>query len=227
MRPRIGVTAGGSEVRAYVRAVETAGGESVVLDGQEGAIGAAVLERVHALLFTGGGDIHPRHFGQRTGARLRSVLDWRDSFELELARAAYRLDVPTLGICRGVQVMVVALGGTLIQHIPKEAPSAVNHDQKAPRSLGTHLVHVEAGKIREAMGQRDHCTNSFHHQAARDLPPALRSVAWAEDGIVEAVEADDRTLFVGVQWHPEHMTDEAAARGLFQALVDGAQAAVR
>lgn len=226
MRPKIGVTAGRSSVAAYEAALREAGAEAIRLD-QGAAPSPELLSGLDGLLLTGGGDIEPHRFGQTATCRLRSVLPWRDTFELALAKAAFEADTPCLGICRGIQVMVVAMGGTLIQHLPKEAPSDVNHDQKAPRHEGTHMVEITPSRLREITGASHLFTNSFHHQAALDVPAGLTVTARASDGIVEGVEGSGRHFFLGVQWHPEHMTAEKSHLALFQALVGASTVVVR
>lgn len=226
MRPKIGVTAAVESVAAYEAAITAAGGEPVRLDAHTASLDGT-LAGLDGLLLTGGGDIEPHRFGAASTSRLRAVLPWRDDFELAVANAAHDADVPCLGICRGIQVMVVAMGGTLIQHLPKEAPSSVNHDQKAPRPQGTHLVDVAPGRLQEITGASRLLTNSFHHQAALRVPPGLSVTACAEDGIVEGVEAQGRRFFVGVQWHPEHMIGEKSHLALFEALVGACRVAVR
>jgi len=226
VRPKIGVTAGRSSVAAYEAALQAAGADAIRLDARA-APSPDSLSGLDGLLLTGGGDIEPHRYGRAATCRLRSVLPWRDTFELAMAKAAFEADTPCLGICRGMQVMVVAMGGTLIQHLPKEAPSDVNHDQTAPRPEGTHMVEIAPSRLREITGGPRLFTNSFHHQAALDVPPGLAVTARASDGIVEGVEGPGRHFFLGVQWHPEHMTAEKSHLALFQALVGASTVALR
>ncbi|MDQ3699469.1 MAG: gamma-glutamyl-gamma-aminobutyrate hydrolase family protein [Chloroflexota bacterium] len=235
-RPLIGVTghrllSGGSAFvgagEAYLAAIRAAGGTPVVLvPGDSAAEIDHLLETVDGLLFTGGQDVDPLHFGEAVFNDTVSLEPDRDAFELPLARAAVARDVPTLAICRGCQVLNVALGGSLWQDLPAQRPAGLLHRQRAPRDATTHAVHVSSGSLLGSVlgaSATELHTNTFHHQAARDLPDALVAVAYAPDGTIEALEAPACTFMVGVQWHPEHL---AAGRPehhrLFRALVDAA-----
>ncbi|HEX5634714.1 MAG TPA: gamma-glutamyl-gamma-aminobutyrate hydrolase family protein, partial [Gemmatimonadales bacterium] len=136
--------------------------------------------------------------------------------------------LPVLGICRGLQLVNVALGGTLWQDLPTEHPTAIPHDRADLRHARTHEVEVVAGSLAaQALGTTRLGVNSFHHQAIRALAPGLRATAFAPDGVIEAVELDGDGWVLAVQWHPEEMVEDAAApdRGLFAALADAARAA--
>jgi putative glutamine amidotransferase len=150
----------------------------------------------------------------------------RDLFELALFAAARQRELPMLGICRGIQVVNVALGGTLWQDLPSERPGPVDHYSEAGRSERTHLVRLQAGTLTAgALGGTEIRVNSFHHQAIRDLAPKLVATGWSEDGLIEAVEAaPGEPWLLAVQWHPEEMHAEARSpdRGLFRALVEQA-----
>jgi gamma-glutamyl-gamma-aminobutyrate hydrolase PuuD len=214
---------------AYLRAVEQAGGIPVLLPPQLSASARETLwQRLDALVLTGGGDIEPVRFGQAAHAKTALVSPARDGLELELVDRALRDDVPLFGICRGVQVLNVALGGTLHQHVPDAVGETVPHAQAEPRHVATHPVKVlaEGTRLGRIVGASELAVNSFHHQALGTLGRGLREVAWAPDQVIEAVEHEDPRRFVlGVQWHPEDLVGhDAAARALFGAIVDAARA---
>ncbi|CAA9228338.1 MAG: Glutamine amidotransferase, class I [uncultured Chloroflexi bacterium] len=215
---------------AYVAAVQLAGGFPMLLPPGDlpGHIEDA-LTRVDGVLFTGGKDVDPRRYGQ-TVLNARVVIEpGRDAFELPLAQLAVARNYPVLAICRGMQVLNVALGGTLWQDLPAQIPeSEVHHYQKAPRSETTHDVDVTRDSLLGDLVCAGSGTrlpaNSFHHQAARVMAPPLSAVAHAADGLVEAVEMPDRDFVVGVQWHPEHLVfDHEGHRRLFEGLVKAAR----
>jgi len=237
-RPLIGVTgvvrewqgaerAGVNAV--YARAVHAAGGVPLVLppflDEQDAAAAIAALD---GLVLTGGEDVDPAHYGAERSPLLGTVSVARDRSELALFAAARRAGLPVLGICRGIQLVNVALGGTLWQDLPSERPGPVDHDPGTARHLRSHAVRLAPGsRAARALGTERLEANSFHHQAVRDLAPGLAASGWAEDGLVEAVEAadDGGPWLLAVQWHPEELHAERAApdAGLFSALVEEAR----
>jgi putative glutamine amidotransferase len=153
------------------------------------------------------------------------VSEARDALEIELTMHALSADLPLLAICRGVQVLNVALGGSLHQDIPTDPGSPIAHSQNDPRHVPTHSVKVDAGtKLAGVLGTHTLDVNSFHHQAIKAIGRGLVATATAPDGIVEGVEGTDERFVIGVQWHPEDLVghDPAAAR-LFAALVAAAQ----
>jgi len=160
------------------------------------------------LVLTGGEDIGPGHYGESAHAALGDVHAGRDGFELALMQAAMARRLPTLAICRGIQLANVALGGTLVQDIPSEWPGAIEHEGQWPRDLRVHGVQVNArSRIAEALGAAELTVNSFHHQAVGTLASGLTAVAHSSDGVVEGVEwAADDWWMLGVQWHPEELT---------------------
>jgi putative glutamine amidotransferase len=172
----------------------------------------ALMERVDALVLTGGADIGPALYGQEPHAMLGQVSDLRDRWEIALVRAARRRGKPALGICRGAQLLNVALGGTLLQDLPSLHPGDINHDPDRPRNSRTHPVELpEESRIARAVGVTKLQVNSIHHQAIGRVADALRVVGVASDGVIEAVEsaADSPWWCVGVQWHPEELTGTA------------------
>jgi len=232
---RVAVTAaietidGVSRVRlndAYVRAVEAAGLVPLVtppLARDDEA--ATVLDAVDGLLLTGGADVDPACYGAPAHPEIGPLNPARDRWEITLAREARARGLPTLGICRGLQLVNVALGGTLVQDIPSERPSAVRHDAPVERSQRVHPVAIEPDSaLARAIGATSLATNSFHHQALATVADALRVTARAPDGIVEGAESTelDRWWFLAVQWHPEELTAtrEAWDRELFAAFAE-------
>jgi putative glutamine amidotransferase len=216
----------------YIRAVQAAGGIPVLLTPHfTPEVQAALWQRVDGLVLTGGGDIEPRRFGETPHATVDEVSPARDELELGLTRRAVDDDVPLFAICRGIQVLNVALGGSLVQDIPSEWPQALPHSQKAPRHEPTHAVKVmgEGTRLGRVLGALEIEVNSMHHQAIKRLGAGLREVAWAPDGIIEGVEMSGEERFVlGVQWHPEELVGhDQAARNLFAAVVDAARQRAR
>lgn len=218
---------------AYVEAVLAAGGVPVILPFQDGHAGP-LLDAVHGLLLSGGGDVEPGRFGaDNVHESTYGVSPERDRFEFELLQEAISRDLPVLGICRGIQVMNVALGGTLVQDITSEpsGPPRLGHRQQesglGPAEVG-HLVSIVAdAPLAELFGTDEVGVNSFHHQAIDALAPGLLPVAHAADGIVEAVVLPDHPFVVGLQWHPELMFGEHPRQLLpFAGLVAAARSPV-
>ncbi len=216
---------------AYITAVQGAGGVPVLLPPHLDA-GArdALWERLEGLVLTGGGDLDPALYGETPHPTVADVSSARDALELWLARRAVEDGLPLLAICRGIQVLNVALGGSLWQDVPSQVPGALNHHQTAPRSEPTHRVKLlgEGTLLHAASRARELAVNSFHHQAVKRLGEGLREVAWAEDGLIEGVELPGHPFALGVQWHPEDLVGhDPAAHGLFAALVEVARARSR
>jgi putative glutamine amidotransferase len=211
---------------AYIRAVQEAGGVPVLLPPQlVGPARDALWGRLDALLLTGGGDVDPDRYGQRPHPTVYEVSAARDDLELDLTRRALAGGVPLLAICRGIQVLNVALGGTLVQDIASTTGSLIQHSQKDKRHIPTHAVKVETGsRLAEILGYTALEVNSLHHQSIDRPGEGLRVVAHAPDGVVEAAEVPTQRFAVAVQWHPEELVGhDAAARDLFNALVDAAR----
>jgi putative glutamine amidotransferase len=237
MRPLIGIPCQGNlrskhprfcVGKRYCYALHAAGGAPVLLPLHDDH--AALLEmvsRLDGLLLSGGGDVAPHRFGQTTLARLRSVDPERDEIELWLVRQALESDLPTLAICRGMQILNVALGGTLCQDIETQLPEALRHDFYAeyPRTHKGHGLHVApASHLGRILGCDTLEVNSFHHQCLKEVAPPLQVTAQAPDGVIEGVELPGSRFFVGVQWHPEELTDvDPRMRGLFEAFVEAAR----
>ena len=168
----------------------------------------AMLEGMDGLVLTGGEDIDPRQYSQAAHRALGDVHAGRDGFELALLRAAMARHLPTLAICRGIQIANVALGGTLVQDLPSEWPGAIEHEGSWPRDQRVHAVRVSVhSRLARALGAEELTVNSFHHQAVAELAPGLMAVAHAPDGVIEGVEwRGDDWWMLGVQWHPEELT---------------------
>lgn len=207
----------------YARAVAEAGGLPVLLPHQPDRIDE-YLDLVHGLIVSGGAfDIDPALFGASERHATVTTKDARTAFELGITRRALERETPILGICGGQQLLHVALGGTLIQHIPDEVPGALAHEQPNPRDEPGHRVRILPGtRLHGIVGADELAVNSAHHQAAKDVPVGVRVSAVADDGVIEAIEAADKRFCIGVQWHPEFSLSEGD-RHLFAAFVDAAR----
>ncbi len=186
---------------AYVDAVRRAGLVPLVIPSSLDPTEApTVLRHVSGLLLTGGEDVGPERYRASPHAKLGETDPARDALELALVTAARERGLPLLGICRGIQILNVALGGTLFQDLPSERPGPIDHADMEQR----HDVRLAPdSKLSAALGATTTSVNSRHHQAIRDLAPGLRAAAWAPDGLVEAVEGIDPPWTMAVQWHPE------------------------
>ena len=237
--PAVAVTAtsadadGGMRVRlnaAYVHALEQAGLVPLVVPPLGGGIGAArsVMRAVRGLVLTGGEDLDPARYAATPHPALGPTHAGRDATEVALTRAARELSRPTLAICRGAQLLNVALGGTLVQDVPSERPSDVAHDARGARGSRTHHVTVAAGsRLASSLGATRLVVNSMHHQAVDRVGEGLRATAHAPDGLIEGIEtAAAEWWAVGVQWHPEELTEGAAPwdRALFSAFAEQVRA---
>jgi putative glutamine amidotransferase len=219
--PRTGVNA------AYVQSVLNAGGVPVILPSLMGpAYAARALDGLDGLVLTGGEDMDPAWYGAPMSPHANPPSRDRDLFELALFAAARQREMPILGICRGIQLVNVGLGGTLWQDLPTERPGAVDHNPSAGRAERGHRVTLTPGsRAAIALGATEIRVNSFHHQAVRDLAPGLVATGWTDDRLIEAIESPaDVPWLLAVQWHPEEMHAELSApdRGLFRRLVEEA-----
>lgn len=239
-RPRIAITAGsnpGSINHAWLRfdylhAVSKARGlPSIIASGftnpleEAEQLAGEILDSCDGLLLSGGTDVDPKIFGEVPHTALGRVDGPRDPFEITLAREAVRRDLPVLGICRGLQVLNVALGGTLIQDIPSDVPGAVVHENGENRVEIAHEVTIEPdSKLSGLLSSTRVGVNSFHHQAAKVIGEGLtRSATSPEDGIVEGLEMHDRAFVVAVQWHPENFWRTSPVfDGLFRGFIEAA-----
>jgi putative glutamine amidotransferase len=217
---------------AYVQALLAAGGVPLIMSPLTGpSLAGRALDGVDGLILTGGEDMDPTWYGAEPSPLLSPPSRERDLFELALFAVARQRGLPILGICRGIQLINVGMGGTLFQDLPTERPGAVNHRPEGPRDFRSHRVQLEAGsRAAAALGDTTVIVNSSHHQAIQQLAPGLRATGWTDDGLIEAAESGpDDPWLLAVQWHPEemHRDRRAADRGLFAALVREAGAARR
>jgi putative glutamine amidotransferase len=210
---------------AYSQAVLNCGGAPLLIPiSQSKRSLAAICGRLDGLIFSGGPDINPRFYKDEPHQGLKDVDENQDEMELELSRQALAADVPILGICRGLQLLNVAMGGTLYQDIALQVPKACNHSPRANRGTVTHKVRIEPNtRLQETLQRPSLWVNSKHHQAVKAPAPGLVISAVASDGIIEALEDPNRPFLLGVQWHPEGLwKKDAAARKLFKALIAAA-----
>jgi len=185
----------------------------------------ALMARLDGILFSGGGDMAPEIFGAEMIPEVKSVDPDRDRVEMQLIKTAISEDLPFLGICRGLQVINVALGGTLYTHVETQHPQALKHDfyPDWPRNHLPHAVQVEPdSRLATILGTTEPGVNSLHHQGIRDLAPGMQAAAYAPDGLTEAFESPDHTFGLAVQWHPEWLQEYAPMRALFRAFVEAA-----
>jgi len=209
----------------YFSAVRRAGGLPVALPhSPEDA--ALYLDRLDGLIITGGAfDVDPALFGEANRHASVVTKDRRTAFELAITRGALDRDLPVFGICGGQQLLNVALGGTLIQHIPDAIPDALPHEQPNPRNEPGHTVAIEPGTLlHRIVDTVTAAVNSAHHQAVRDVAPGCAVNALAPDGVIEGIEAPAFRFCLGVQWHPEFAITPADRR-LFDAFVAAASEA--
>jgi putative glutamine amidotransferase len=229
MRPVIGVTSYAQEASwgvwrlpaaliplGYVDAIERAGGRALVIPPAEDGV-EETLDALDAIVFSGGADVDPVHYGAEPHPETDTPQARRDAGEMALLHAALERDMPTLAICRGFQLLNVARGGDLVQHLPEEVG---HHDHKQiPGEFAVHPVEVKDGsRLGEIVGSTPQVT-SHHHQALGRVGDGLVETAWAADGTLEGVEDPSQRFVVGVQWHPEVGEDAA----LFEALVEQAR----
>ncbi len=211
-RPLIGITGNFADDRlqllpGYFRSLEAAGANPVVIPPRR-TIDASLIDlidRLDGILLSGGADLNPLYVGEDPLPALHGINNERDAFELALIPLAYHRQVPILGICRGIQLLAAALGGTVIQDLATAfaGKPLLKHSQEADRNVATHKVTAEPGSlVANLLGER-FAVNSFHHQAVGEPGPALRVTARSADGVVEAVESTEMRPIMGVQWHPE------------------------
>jgi len=243
--PRIGITGSVALVtrlgtrrtflnEPYVLAIREAGGLPLVITpAHAGESLRQLYALLDGLLLTGGEDVEPARYGETARYPNVEAVAERDAMEFPLLERALADGLPVLAVCRGMQVLNVALGGSLYQDLPSDRPGAVAHDQTTadppvPRPQPSHTVAVRPGtRLGAILGAGEHRVNSMHHQGVKALAPGLSAVAHARDGLVEAVEADEgrgSAFLVGVEWHPEELVlgGDPASRRLFEAFVTAA-----
>ncbi|MDX6400580.1 MAG: putative glutamine amidotransferase [Gaiellaceae bacterium] len=206
---------------AYVTALESAGLIPLIVPPLSSAsAAAAIMDSVSGLVLTGGEDVDPARYGEKRNEKVRYVNAARDTTEVALIEAAKARGKPVLAICRGIQILNVALGGTLVQDIPSQCDTSIAHDEDSPRDTRSHEISVDPGSlIAKAVGTEHLTVNSFHHQSVKRVADGMRVTARAPDGIIEGLESTGDWWVMAVQWHPEEMTDspEPWDRGLFKA----------
>jgi putative glutamine amidotransferase len=209
---------------AYVDAVRAAGLTPLVLPPLEPDELEGVASAVSGVVLTGGEDVDPAEYGAERSPKTTDVHPGRDKCELALFKIAHERRIPTLAICRGIQLVNVALGGTLVQDIPTECPSSIDHDQSKERKMRVHDVSIEPRTmLADAIGDTRISVNSSHHQALARVGDGLRITARSPDGIIEGAEwVQDDWWMLAVQWHPEELVRDNANwdRGLFKAFAD-------
>ncbi|RPJ74030.1 MAG: gamma-glutamyl-gamma-aminobutyrate hydrolase family protein [Desulfobacteraceae bacterium] len=209
----------------YSQAILYAGGAPVILPAaQDEKSLERILGAIQGLILSGGPDIHPRRYGEEPLAGLGEVDEALDRMEILAAEMAVARDLPVLGICRGVQVLNVALGGSLYQDIPSQVAESICHTPKSDKAVNTHTVRIEAGsRLRRLLGKPQIWVNGKHHQAVKAPAEGLAVAARAKDGVVEALEHPGKRYVIGVQWHPEGTwRDDACSKKLFGSFVRAA-----
>ena len=217
MKPLIGITSSNISINppyygsyvadGYFTGMARAGATPIIIPlVEEEDVWKDIIERVDGLILTGGYDIHPLYYGEGLHPQIGELYPVRDRMEIMAVRYALNLDKPVLGICRGCQVLNVAMGGTLYQDINSQRENSFLHTQTAPRPEPYHYVNLEKESRMAEIFQSDRIlTNSFHHQAIKDLATGFKVVALAEDGVIEGFESLEHFFVMGIQFHPEMM----------------------
>ena len=220
-RPRIAIPRT-NNLGDYEEAVRRAGGEPVIIEPAT-ETPEDVVRRHHGVLLAGGGDVLPSLYGEIAHATFSASEPGRDEFELALSRGALDAGLPLFAICRGIQVLNVSRGGTLVQDIPSELPSPLPHRIAEPRFAIAHDISVMQDSLLDrllpARAGAPCLVNSRHHQAVKQLGAGLAVTALAPDGVIEAIEDPSRPFCLGVQWHPENFWSTGEFRELFEAFV--------
>jgi putative glutamine amidotransferase len=231
--PTLAIPAGAKPARfginqTYVRALAAAGCAPVMiplLDDHDRL--RAIYGRLDGIVFPGGADIAPGEYGEQPVDNLNVIEPERDKTELTLAHWAYEDDLPILGICRGQQLLNVALGGTLYQDLRHQGVTSVEHSDADGRARNKliHRVAIDPdSRLAQLIDETSVDVNSLHHQAIKTLAPTLRLTAKSDDGVIEAIESSDRRFLIAVQWHPEELDDLAWVQRLFRAFAQAAEA---
>lgn len=212
--------------QSYVRALEAAGAAPVLIPLLEDPDRLrAIYGRLDGILFPGGADVDPAAYHEEPIGNLNLVEPRRDRVEIALARWAVQDDLPTLGICRGQQLLNVALGGSLYQDLRYQGVTSLEHAGKDGRARDA-LVHAvrldQDSQLAQMLDETEVKVNSLHHQAVKDVAPLLRVIGRAEDGVIEALEARDRRFLITVQWHPEEIAAIPWVQALFRGFVQAA-----
>ena len=231
-KPLIGISLGWSETKnsvnnTYVNSVLMNGGVPYLIPVTDNVeVLRQIVAQLDGIIFTGGEDFAPAYFGEEEHEHLGEVNVTRDTYDLTLFKLASDRNIPTLGICRGLQLINVGMGGTLYQDLPSEKPSDINHRQSEAGTVATHSVSVVEGSLmHQILGQKEVQVNTFHHQAIEKLAPGLKIVGWANDSVPEMIEAYPHRQIIGTQFHPEIFTnagDELMGK-LFKFLIGKAE----
>jgi putative glutamine amidotransferase len=210
----------------YISAVSEAGGVPMLIPSEvTSETVRALFDRLDGILLTGGGDIAIERFGGEPHVSVAGVDPERDEVEFALLQAAAKSGKPFLGICRGFQVVNVALGGTLYTNLQDQLPGAVKHDydSDSERQFLAHAIRLEKNaSLAGILNEAELNVNSLHHQGAKDLAPSLKPAAYAPDGLVEGLELPGHPFGMAVQWHPEWLMGQPVTRRLFGAFVEAA-----
>lgn len=220
--PRFGIN------QSYVRALTAAGCAPVlipILDDDDRL--RAIYDRLDGIVFPGGADVAPHEYGEEPIGNLNVIEPLRDRTELTLARWAFDDDLPTLGICRGQQLLNVALGGTLYQDLIHQGATSVEHSDADGRARNAllHRVRLDpSSRLAQLIDETDIEVNSLHHQAVKEIAAPLKVTGTSEDGVIESLESDERRFLLAVQWHPEEIDSIPWVRRLFEGFARAAQA---
>ncbi|MBN2257645.1 MAG: gamma-glutamyl-gamma-aminobutyrate hydrolase family protein [Anaerolineaceae bacterium] len=231
-KPIIGITQSSStqtpitlhntlKIEAYLLAIQNAGGDPIMLCPESfPKYGQSRGTALDGILLSGGGDINPAVYGAESNPYISGIDDLRDSHEIRLLHLAMAQQIPFLGICRGLQLINVALGGTLYCDIYQELPSACDHDRHPSRKYLAHTITLAPENPLHMMGYISGTSvNSLHHQGIREVGNGLKPIAWSADGLIEAIELTGHRFGLAVQWHPEWLTEQVSARSLFKAFI--------
>lgn len=210
--------------RPLIEAIIKSGGLPVILPSVDSTLAPSYLDLFDSIIFAGGSDVDPTFFNEEPHQALGPTYLKRDQFEMSLAKAAVSAGKPIMGICRGMQVINVALGGTLYQDLSEDPHQTLKHSQDAPGNFPSHHVNTaKDSRLFQLVGARPY-VNSRHHQALNQIAPALKVTAWADDQVPEAVESKDSNQILAVQWHPENMFKHYDySRAIFADLITRAQ----
>lgn len=214
-------------MKKYISVIGDAGGAVVLIpSGMTERALVSIMGKLNGVLFTGGGDVDPSFYNFEDHHFLKQVDTDRDLTEMTLAKSVVSSGIPFLGICRGLQVINVAFGGTLFSHIPFQLSNAIKHDYNSSteRELLVHDVMLETdSQLMQIMGEEKLRVNSLHHQGIKDLAQDFRAVGFSPDGLIEAIELPTHQFGMAVQWHPEWLSQYPSARRLFTAFVQSAK----
>ena len=212
-------------MESYTRAVAEAGAVPLIIPlGISSESLQTIVDRLDGILFSGGGDVRPQVYGSQDHPKVDRIDDDRDRLELDLFHLLNDTGKPFLGICRGIQLINVALGGTIYEDILDQHPGALKHDHsyKARNHLAHPVSISEDSRLRRILGASQVGVNSLHHQGLRQLAPGTKATAWSPDGLVEAIEVPGYSFGLAVQWHPEWLQEHQPMRDLFRTFVQAA-----